>query len=263
MSTPAIEAIQNPNTSTGPVTAAGKAIASQNALKDGLWSARDFIRPGEESDYAQTRDAFMRDLSPAGALEELFANEIVTAHWRLRRCGLIESALAFRADELFALNETDEKRQKSADRARAQSHNIIRRCIAELRKLQTDRQIRMELETEENCGLADTKNVMLAMKLHASLPGLVDTIEPAASEEEDDNEPETEESLREFNEMLERELHLPPSSFCKSAPGVQAVSTKVPRNLPCPCGSGIKYKKCCGGCAAPAQNRAAPALNRA
>jgi len=25
-----------------------------------------------------------------------------------------------------------------------------------------------------------------------------------------------------------------------------AVSTKVGRNEPCPCGSGKKYKKCCG-----------------
>ncbi|NLB77381.1 MAG: hypothetical protein GX796_00625, partial [Clostridiaceae bacterium] len=26
----------------------------------------------------------------------------------------------------------------------------------------------------------------------------------------------------------------------------RAVSTKVGRNDPCPCGSGKKYKKCCG-----------------
>jgi hypothetical protein len=26
----------------------------------------------------------------------------------------------------------------------------------------------------------------------------------------------------------------------------QAVSNKIERNAPCPCGSGIKYKKCCG-----------------
>lgn len=26
----------------------------------------------------------------------------------------------------------------------------------------------------------------------------------------------------------------------------QAVSNKVGRNAPCPCGSGKKYKKCCG-----------------
>ncbi|MCA9630925.1 MAG: SEC-C domain-containing protein, partial [Myxococcales bacterium] len=28
--------------------------------------------------------------------------------------------------------------------------------------------------------------------------------------------------------------------------GAQAVSKKVERNAPCPCGSGRKYKKCCG-----------------
>ena len=29
----------------------------------------------------------------------------------------------------------------------------------------------------------------------------------------------------------------------------QAVSNKVDRNAPCPCGSGKKYKKCCGSVA--------------
>jgi len=27
---------------------------------------------------------------------------------------------------------------------------------------------------------------------------------------------------------------------------IQAVSKKIDRNEPCPCGSGKKYKKCCG-----------------
>lgn len=31
---------------------------------------------------------------------------------------------------------------------------------------------------------------------------------------------------------------------------MQAVSTKVDRNAPCPCGSGKKYKKCCGSATA-------------
>jgi preprotein translocase subunit SecA len=29
-------------------------------------------------------------------------------------------------------------------------------------------------------------------------------------------------------------------------PSVQAISEKIGRNDPCPCGSGKKYKKCCG-----------------
>ena len=31
--------------------------------------------------------------------------------------------------------------------------------------------------------------------------------------------------------------------------GMQATSTKIDRNAPCPCGSGKKYKKCCGAIA--------------
>jgi hypothetical protein len=54
-----------------------------------------------------------------------------------------------------------------------------------------------------------------------------------------------------------------PASFCKTAepapyphnPG-QAVSSKVPRNAACPCGSGVKFKRCCGNAAAPPANSA-------
>jgi uncharacterized protein YecA (UPF0149 family) len=35
------------------------------------------------------------------------------------------------------------------------------------------------------------------------------------------------------------------------------VSKNIPRNAPCPCKSGAKYKKCCGGPAATALNKAA------
>ena len=54
-----------------------------------------------------------------------------------------------------------------------------------------------------------------------------------------------------------------PDSFCKTAEPAppthnrgQAVSTKVPRNAACPCGSGVKFKKCCGNPAAPPANSA-------
>jgi uncharacterized protein YecA (UPF0149 family) len=32
----------------------------------------------------------------------------------------------------------------------------------------------------------------------------------------------------------------------RSRAGVAAGATKVGRNAPCPCGSGKKYKRCCG-----------------
>ncbi len=36
------------------------------------------------------------------------------------------------------------------------------------------------------------------------------------------------------------------SGAARAATATQAVSDKVPRNAPCPCGSGRKYKKCHG-----------------
>ena len=52
---------------------------------------------------------------------------------------------------------------------------------------------------------------------------------------------------------------VPPAatSFCNPNGTLSAVSNKIPRNAPCPCRSGAKYKKCCGGPAAQPLNRAA------
>jgi uncharacterized protein YecA (UPF0149 family) len=40
------------------------------------------------------------------------------------------------------------------------------------------------------------------------------------------------------------------ASNCSATPA-------IPRSAPCPCGSGAKYKRCCGHLAAPVLNRAA------
>jgi len=41
--------------------------------------------------------------------------------------------------------------------------------------------------------------------------------------------------------------HRRPSVGSASAPESGRTTSKVGRNDPCPCGSGKKYKKCCGG----------------
>jgi uncharacterized protein YecA (UPF0149 family) len=54
------------------------------------------------------------------------------------------------------------------------------------------------------------------------------------------------------------------SSFCNPVgqvpdlPSIKPAAPKTtPRNAPCPCGSGNKYKRCCGKDAPPVLNRAA------
>ncbi|HZL55956.1 MAG TPA: SEC-C metal-binding domain-containing protein, partial [Bryobacteraceae bacterium] len=203
------------------------------------------------------------ELTPEGVLENTFTSEIMGATWRLRRCRLLESTFDMIEDETPL-----EKQQKSVDRARAQSHSILRKSMTELRKLQTERQIRLQLEIDEPSGLADTRQILNAMKLHAAVCGSPgqdcgEEREEDAVEEIPDDGGQTLEALE---ELLRREMRpdddseVSPSSFCKPAarpPAAQAVSTRFPRNAPCRCGSGVKFKKCCGNPARPSLKEAA------
>jgi hypothetical protein len=138
---------------TGPRTEAGlespsgvraKAKSSRNSIRTGLYAARDFVRPDEEEEYAQTLIKLMDELTPENSVEQTFATEIMGATWRLRRCRLVEESFSF-LDDLDLdpmIDKKTERQQKSVDRARAQSHLILRRSLAELCKLQSLRQLR-------------------------------------------------------------------------------------------------------------------------
>ncbi len=84
---------QNALCSTGPRTAAGKSIASQNAIRHGL-SAQSTVIPGEDpEEFDSFRQMMLDDLAPAGALEVMLTDRIVAALWKLHRAGRIETEL--------------------------------------------------------------------------------------------------------------------------------------------------------------------------
>jgi len=179
--------------------------SSRNALTHGLFAVRYFIRPGEEEEYAETLTSVIADLNPKGILEETFVAEIVGATWRLRRCRMVEHSLSEGATLDPMVDDVLDKQQRSVDRARAQSHNILRRSLAELRKLQTERALLEELGRD-----------------------------------------------------------LDENSFCEPVPQPVAQASacennprQTPRNAPCPCRSGEKYKRCCGKDAPPVLHDAA------
>jgi hypothetical protein len=79
--------------STGPTTAAGKAIASQNALRHGLLSRRVLL-PGEDHDaYVGFCAEFRSACEAVGAAEESCVEQMISAAWRLRRIAWIEAGL--------------------------------------------------------------------------------------------------------------------------------------------------------------------------
>src|SRR3954447_22393553 len=83
----------NARRSTGPSTLEGKAVVRLNALRHGLL-ARDVLLPGEDAQaFEDLWNQARADLSPIGPIEELLADRIVNAIWRLRRLTRAETAL--------------------------------------------------------------------------------------------------------------------------------------------------------------------------
>lgn len=177
--------IANAQKSSGARTEEGQKASSQNATRTGLYTEGDFVLPYERKAYAELQADLQSELSPVGTLEQTLVNEIRRATWRLWRCGKIETNLAsvFDGEPLSIQNRTSdpmesgcgetEKTQRSVDRARAQSHRLLKQSMAELRKLQTERHARAELcaegERTAELGLADCRAIAKATILRAKL----------------------------------------------------------------------------------------------
>jgi hypothetical protein len=230
--------IANAQASTGPRTIAGKETCAKNATTHGLFTTRDFIRPGEEPLYEQDRANLIDQLAPIGILECSFADEIHRALWRLRRCGEVEAGLvqtcttATQTTDAMQ-DETAARTQNSVDRARAQAHRLLHKCTAELRKLQTERHFRNEyFEAGSDLsalGICDFSQVKRNVdhQVAASL---------------------RQHKLDEINEMAEvfdtNRRHI--AAVTRQTQSPTQSPTQTPRNAQCPCNSGQKYKRCCG-----------------
>jgi hypothetical protein len=79
--------------STGPKTQAGKARASLNALKFGIYSAH-FLTPDEnEEDFLRLMRTYLAHYQPRGEMEELQVLELLQHQWRLGRYARMEAEI--------------------------------------------------------------------------------------------------------------------------------------------------------------------------
>ena len=76
---------QNAEYSTGPRTAEGKAVVSQNALKHGLFADASVVNGENQADFDLHRDAYLAEVAPVGVMESFLAERIAGLSWRLRR----------------------------------------------------------------------------------------------------------------------------------------------------------------------------------
>ena len=84
---------ENAKKSTGPRTARGKEVVSQNALKHGLCAKKNVIKSESQEEFNLFRNVMMEDLAPSGGMELMLAQRIVALSWRLRRAEYFQNVL--------------------------------------------------------------------------------------------------------------------------------------------------------------------------
>ena len=82
----------NAQKSTGPVTAAGKKIVANNAVKHGLFSKHLILNDENPEDYQLLLDGLQVELNPVGTLEQSLVERIAVTLWRQRRLVRSETA---------------------------------------------------------------------------------------------------------------------------------------------------------------------------
>ena len=89
----------NAQKSTGPRTPEGKAVVAQNAVQHGLL-AQDVVIQGEDpGQFELYRDGMLAELAPAGVMESMLAERIVSLSWRLRRAERLQVAAFEKVEE--------------------------------------------------------------------------------------------------------------------------------------------------------------------
>jgi len=81
----------NAQKSTGPRTVEGKEIVAQNAVKHGLRTERAVIVGEDLGEFEFYRDQMLGELAPAGAMESMLAERVVSLSWRLRRAERVQN----------------------------------------------------------------------------------------------------------------------------------------------------------------------------
>jgi hypothetical protein len=118
---------ENAQKSTGPVTAEGKAIVSQNAVKHGLFAVRDVVTTENQAEFDSMREQMLGDLAPVGAMETLLAQRAFSLAWRLQRAETMQTQAIEDMIESHARDMLDSWGRPSKDPHRSAEHLALGR----------------------------------------------------------------------------------------------------------------------------------------
>ena len=151
---------KNAALSTGPATAEGKAVSSQNAMKFGFTSQQVVLPFEDATQFEAMHASLTRELKPGTDIECMLVDEMAAAQWRQRRIEMVQNSyvqtnLAKTPEQVtdflasFVLGGDMRKFQKYA----ASYRRIFRDCWSKLIELQEKRkkeERKNELQIEAN-----------------------------------------------------------------------------------------------------------------
>ncbi len=84
---------KNAQSSTGPKTDEGKAISSQNAVKNGFFAKNDVISGEDPAAYEQHRADIYAEYAPLTTTESVLTQRIASLSWRLMRADRLQTTV--------------------------------------------------------------------------------------------------------------------------------------------------------------------------
>jgi len=202
-----------PNQS-GPTSAEGKAKSSRNAVRHGLNNLQPVVTEASRPEYdALVHNLFLL-LKPDGFLQELTFQRLVNAAWNMQRCLKLENELReyLEDDEPLGNPETI-KQAELYQRYYLRFEGSYRANLRELERLQR-LQMLQDIQSGEQKPVSALHDVELYQR-----------------------------AAKRNDRLAENPQTLSNQQGAKRNP---APYPEVGRNSPCPCGSGKKYKRCCG-----------------
>jgi hypothetical protein len=84
---------RNAQKSTGPTSATGKAVSSQNALKTGLHAKSIIIESEKRADFEQLVEEYYQRFHPTSPEVRCFVDDLIRCEWLLRRFDRAEAQM--------------------------------------------------------------------------------------------------------------------------------------------------------------------------
>ncbi len=210
----------------GPTSPAGKAASSKNATKHGLTNLTPVVTAGDRPLYESLREQLFYALRPANYLQGLTFQRLVNSAWNMQRCQKLENELMESVDGVDPLGHPGVMKTAALyQRYYLRFEGAYRANLREMERLQR-LQIVQDVYFGDDNKIGELHDLQLYQQFAKRIGRPAQPV-PAPAENPQ------------------------PQSNQQGAKRNAASHPKVGRNSPCPCGSGKKYKRCCGPNAAP------------